>query len=75
MHEVHLTYTFTHSTRRGAAGAAIAAPVVGAAPAAAKITMLPVSSLTIGQRTDIIKELQVRRHCCKLLLPLSDALG
>lgn len=41
------------------AGAAVAAPLVGAAPAEAKITMLPVSSLTIGQRTDIIKELQV----------------
>ena len=41
------------------AGAAVVAPLVGAAPAEAKITMLPVSSLTIGQRTDIIKELQV----------------
>jgi L-ascorbate peroxidase len=44
----------------GLAGAAIAAPLVGAAPAEAKIQMLPVSSLTIGQRTDIIKEVQSR---------------
>lgn len=43
------------------AGAAVAAPLLGAAPAEAGMTtkMLPVSSLTIGQRTGIYQELQV----------------